>query len=171
MPHLCLEITSQCRWALNKRHKDTDFLFVKILVFRNVFTIHRWERGFVLNISNKIVDPLPLEHFTARFSLQAGSLVCSDFFNRLHRQNFPRNDTSEHTLQTSTVTVLRDESIERPCRLTPLLEFQLCFDYFCHELAPLAYLYNFIQSVQCTLCFLQFHVRREIPRSYRLLYH
>ena len=63
----------------------------------------------MFNISNKIVDPLLLEHFTARFSLQAGSLVSSDFFNGLHRQNFNRNDTSEHTLQTSTATVLRDE--------------------------------------------------------------
>lgn len=168
MPHLCLEITSQCCWAPDKCHGDTDFLSVKIFVFGNVFTIHRWERGFVLNISNKIVDPLLLEHFTARFSLRASSHVCSYFSNQLYRQNFPRNDTSEHTLLTSATTVLCDESEERPCRLTPLLEFQLCFDYSCHELAPLAYLYNFIQ---CTLCFLQFHVRREIPRSYRLLYH
>ena len=168
MPHLCLEITSQCRCAPNKCHGDTDFLSVKIFVLENVFTIHRWERGFVFNISNKIVDPLLLEHFTARFSLRAVSLLCSYFSNRLHHQNCPQNDTSEHTLLTSTATVLCDESKERPCRLTPLLEFQLCFDYFCHELAPLAYLYNFIQ---CTLCFLQFHVRREIPRSYRLLYH
>ena len=133
MPHLCLEITVQCRWALNKRHRDTDFLFVKILVFRNVFTIHHCERGFVFNISYKIVDPLLLEHSTARFSLRAGSLVCSYFSNWLHRQNFPRNDTSEHTLLTSTTTVLCDESKERPCRLTLLLEFQLCFDYSCHE--------------------------------------
>ena len=137
-------------------------------MFGNVFTIHHCERGLVFNISNKIVDPLLLEHFMARLSLQAVSLLCSYFFNRLHHQNCPQNDTSEHTLPTSTTTVLCDESKERPCRLTPLLEFQLCFDFSCHELAPLAYLYNFIQ---CTLCFLQFHVRREIPRSYRLLYH
>lgn len=120
---LCLTyITSQCRWALNKCYRDTDFLSVKIFVFETVITVHRWERGFVFHISNKTVDPFTPRPRYGKIQ-PASRLTCS---HRLRCKNFPRNETSEHTLLTSTaVTSLKSQ----PCRLTPLLEFQLCFDY------------------------------------------
>lgn len=160
---LCLTyITSQCRWALDKCHRDTDFLSVKVFVFGNVFTIHRWERGFVFHISNKTVDHFtPRPRYTARFSLQAGSLVCTYFSNQLRHHNFPRNDASEHTLLTWTATVVCDES-------TDLAHKRHFWSSNFGLTIPVLFLYNFIQ---CTPSFLQFHVRRKIPRSYRLLYH